>query len=44
MARIDGYGDAPLDATAELGERLLAAVAVAVSDALIAVHHATEAP
>jgi creatinine amidohydrolase len=43
-SRIDGYSDAPLEATAELGERVLAAVVDAVTHAVVAFHEATEAP
>ena len=38
--RIGGYTDSPTGATAELGNRLLAAIADAVADALVAFHKA----
>jgi creatinine amidohydrolase len=40
-SRINGYTDAPIEATADLGERILDAVTRSVTDALLAFHHAT---
>lgn len=40
--RVDGYSDVPLNATAEMGARLLGVIAEDVAKALVSFHQATE--